>query len=53
MFSPNGLMPKTGPATVLKLERATNDQVGTKSVNLSTTYSNAFVTKADKLLKIK
>jgi sulfonate transport system substrate-binding protein len=52
-FSPTGLMPKTGPATVLKLERATNTQVGTNAVNLSTTYTNAYVAKADKMLKIK
>lgn len=53
MFSPTGMMPKGGPATVLKLERATNDSVGTKSVNLSTTYTNAFVAKAVKVLHIK
>ena len=53
MFSPNGQMPKGGPQVVLKLERATNDQVGTKAVNLSTTYTNAYVKTADKLLGIK
>jgi len=53
MFSPNGMMPKGGPNVVLKLERATNDSVGTKSVNLSKTYTNAFVAKADRLLHIK
>lgn len=53
MFSPNGKMPKGGPQVVLKLERATNDQVGTKAVNLTKTYTNGFVDKADKLLRIK
>jgi NitT/TauT family transport system substrate-binding protein len=53
MFSPTGMMPKRGPATVLKLERATNDSVGTKAVNLSTTYTNTFVAKAVKALHIK
>ena len=36
-----------------RLERATNDQVGTKPVNLATTYTNSFVATADKLLHIK
>ncbi|HEX6507287.1 MAG TPA: ABC transporter substrate-binding protein [Chloroflexota bacterium] len=53
MFSPTGLMPKAGPATVLKLERATNTQVGTNAVNLSKTYTNAYVAKAMQLLHIK
>jgi NitT/TauT family transport system substrate-binding protein len=53
MFSPTGLMPKAGPATVLKLERATNTQVGNATVNLSKTYTNGFVAQADKMLGIK
>lgn len=53
MFSPNGMMPAGGTKVVLKLERATNDQVANKSVNLSTTYTNGYVAKADKLLGIK
>lgn len=53
MFSPTGMMPHSGPQTVLKLERATNDQVGNKAVNLSKTFTNTFVAKADKLLGIK
>jgi NitT/TauT family transport system substrate-binding protein len=53
MFSPNGMMPKGGPQIVLKLERATNDQVGSKPVNLAKTYTNSFVTTADKSLHIK
>jgi len=52
-FSPTGLMPKKGPATVLKLERATNDQVGNSPVNLSKTYTNSFVATADKKFGIK
>lgn len=53
MFSPTGLMPKGGPAVVLKLERATNTQVGSNPVDLSKTYTNSFVARADKLLGIK
>lgn len=53
MFSPTGMMPKGGPQIVLKLERKTNDTVGTKAVNLSTTYTNAFVAAAVKALHIK
>jgi NitT/TauT family transport system substrate-binding protein len=53
MFSPTGLMPKGGPQIVLKLERATNTQVGQNAVNLSKTYTNSFVAKADKMLGIK
>jgi NitT/TauT family transport system substrate-binding protein len=53
MFSPTGMMPKRGPQVVLKLERATNTQVGNNPVKLSTTYTNSFVVKADKKLGIK
>jgi NitT/TauT family transport system substrate-binding protein len=53
MFSATGLMPKGGPQIVLKLERQTNDQVGTNAVNLNTTYTNSYVATADKAFNIK
>lgn len=53
MFSPTGMMPKSGPPTVLKLERATNTQVGSTPVNLSKTYTNSYVAKAVAMLGIK
>lgn len=53
MFSPDGKMPKSGPGFVLKLLRATNDNVKNAKIDLSKTYTNAFVAKADKALHSK
>jgi NitT/TauT family transport system substrate-binding protein len=46
MFSPTGLMPSDGPATVLKVLSSFDPTVKGHKVDLSKTYTNAFVTKA-------
>ncbi|MHB8642660.1 MAG: ABC transporter substrate-binding protein [Gaiellaceae bacterium] len=46
-FLPDGIMPKSGPATVLNVEQLAGKVTGT--VNLATTYTNAFAIKANKL----
>ena len=46
-FLPDGVMPANGPATVLAVEKLAGKVKG--SVNLSTTYTNSFVSKANKL----
>lgn len=47
-FLPDGMMPKGGPETVLKIEQAVGKI--TKPVNLETTYTNAYVIKANAML---
>jgi sulfonate transport system substrate-binding protein len=46
-FLPDGMMPANGPATVLAVEKLAGKITG--PVDLATTYTNAFVTKANKL----
>lgn len=46
MYSPDGLMPSEGPATVLKVLSAFDPTVKGHTVDLSKTYTNDFVTKA-------
>jgi NitT/TauT family transport system substrate-binding protein len=43
MFTPDGVMPPGGPATVLKVLSAVNRNVQSKAINLSRTYSNDYV----------
>jgi sulfonate transport system substrate-binding protein len=50
-FLPDGIMPKSGPATVLNVEKLAGKVSGT--VNLATTYTNAFAIKANKLEHFK
>jgi NitT/TauT family transport system substrate-binding protein len=50
-FLPDGIMPKSGPATVFKIEKLAGKITG--PVNLKTTYTNAFATKANKLEHFK
>ena len=50
-FLPDGIMPKSGPATVLKVDQLAGKVSGT--VNLATTYTNAFAIKANKLEHFK
>src|SRR5581483_2283732 len=44
-FLPDGIMPKSGPATVYKIEKLAGKITG--PVNLKTTYTNAFAIKAN------
>ena len=46
MYSPDGRMPKGGPETVLKVLSAFNPNVKGKHIDLSKTYTNAFVDQA-------
>jgi NitT/TauT family transport system substrate-binding protein len=50
-FLPDGIMPKSGPATVLNVDKLAGKVTGT--VNLATTYTNAFAIKANKLEHFK
>jgi len=50
-FLPDGIMPKSGPATVFKVDQLAGKVTGT--VNLGTTYTNAFAIKANKLEHFK
>jgi NitT/TauT family transport system substrate-binding protein len=50
-FLPDGIMPKTGPATVYNVEKLAGKITG--AVNLKTTYTNAFAIKANKLEHFK
>ena len=43
MFSPDGVMPPSGPATVLKVLKAVDRAVGSKTIDLSKTYTTEFV----------
>ena len=46
-FLPDGMMPASGPATVLSIEKFVGNVTG--PVNLSTTYTNQYVIAANKL----
>jgi NitT/TauT family transport system substrate-binding protein len=46
-FLPNGMMPASGPATVLAIEKFVGNVTG--PVNLSTTYTNQYAVAANKL----
>jgi sulfonate transport system substrate-binding protein len=50
-FLPDGIMPKSGPATVFNLEKFAGKITG--PVNLKTTYTNAFAIRANKLEHFK
>jgi NitT/TauT family transport system substrate-binding protein len=50
-FLPDGIMPKSGPATVYSVEKLAGKITG--PVNLKTTYTNAFAIKANKLERFK
>jgi NitT/TauT family transport system substrate-binding protein len=43
MFTPDGLMPASGPATVLKVLATANKNLQGKNIDLSKTYSSEFV----------
>jgi NitT/TauT family transport system substrate-binding protein len=46
MFTPDGVMPPSGPATVLKVLSAVNSSVRRKAIDLSETYTTEFVNAA-------
>ncbi|WP_069805954.1 ABC transporter substrate-binding protein [Thermogemmatispora onikobensis] len=46
IFSPDGLMPTGGPEFVLSTEQQSNSSVQGKQIDLSTTYTNEFASKA-------
>lgn len=46
IFSPDGAMPADGPASVLKTEYQNNLIPKSKTIDLSTTFTNSFVSKA-------
>jgi NitT/TauT family transport system substrate-binding protein len=46
MFTPDGRMPASGPATVLKILSIANKNVQGKNIDLSKTYSSEFVAAA-------
>lgn len=46
MFTPDGVMPPTGPATVLKVLATVNRNVRSKNIDLSRTYTTEFVSAA-------
>ena len=46
IFSPDGNMPAGGPESVLNIEQQTNQAVQGKQINLTTTYTNDFTSKA-------
>ena len=46
IFSPDGKMPSDGPQSVLNIEQQTNQAVQGKQIDLSTTYTNEFVSNA-------
>ena len=48
-YSPDGIMPKDGPATQYKILAAFEPDLPGKHVNLKTTYTNAFALRADQL----
>ena len=43
MFTPDGVMPPTGPASVLKVVTTINSYVHSKNIDLSRTFTNEFV----------
>jgi NitT/TauT family transport system substrate-binding protein len=46
IFSPDGNMPSDGPGSVLSIEQQTNQTVQGKQIDLSTTFTNEFTSKA-------
>jgi hypothetical protein len=46
IFNPTGIMPPDGPKTCLAVQNAFNDAVKGKSIDLSKTYTDAFVNAA-------
>jgi NitT/TauT family transport system substrate-binding protein len=46
MFTPDGVMPPSGPATVLKVLSAVNSSVRRKAIDLRETYTSDFVNAA-------
>lgn len=46
IFSPDGNMPSDGPGSVLSIEQQTNTTVQGKQIDLSTTFTNEFTSKA-------
>ncbi len=46
IFSPDGNMPSDGPGSVLTIEQQTNTTVQGKQIDLSTTFTNEFTSKA-------
>jgi NitT/TauT family transport system substrate-binding protein len=50
IFSPDGVMPKGGPETVLKVLQSFDPAVKGKSIDLSKTYTTQFVDKANATL---
>lgn len=46
MFTPNGVMPATGPETVLRVLKVADRAVQGKTIDLSKTYTNEFVQAA-------
>jgi len=46
MFNPAGMMPPDGPPTVLKVLAAFNKELDPGKVDLSKTYTDAFVNTA-------
>jgi NitT/TauT family transport system substrate-binding protein len=50
MFTPDGRMPANGPETVLKVQATFNKTVKGKQIDLSKTYTTAFVDAANKKL---
>jgi NitT/TauT family transport system substrate-binding protein len=46
IYDPNGLMPASGPQTVVNVQDAFNPDVKGHNINLSATYTNNFVQTA-------
>jgi NitT/TauT family transport system substrate-binding protein len=46
IFSPDGTMPSDGPQSVLTIEQQTNQTVQGKQIDLNSTYTNEFASKA-------
>ncbi|HKV59606.1 MAG TPA: ABC transporter substrate-binding protein [Ktedonobacteraceae bacterium] len=46
IFSPDGNMPSDGPTSVLTIEQQTNQSVQGKQIDLTTTFTNEFTSKA-------
>jgi len=46
IFSPDGNMPSDGPQSVLNIENLVNQAVQGKQIDLSTTFTNEFTSKA-------
>src|SRR2546421_6375788 len=46
IFSPDGNMPSDGPQSVLNIEKQTNQMVQGKQIDLTTTFTNEFTSKA-------